>query len=405
MNKTRCMRGIAAVLCLVLVTGVLMIFPSAKHTAYGASLKDLQATLQNLKEQQAALDQKLATLKNEAQSQIAYRDSLNEKIKNAQEQIDNLNTQIQAYDAQIIEKEAEIAETESQIDRDYETLKRRLKLLYLMGEASLLDIVLSAESVQDYFNKAEFVTAIVQHDNDVIESLKNANESIKSEKESIEADRAAVAQARAEYDKQKAELEAAMAESKRVTAKLEADAAKAEAQQAELERKYAEADKAIEAWWVAYYKRQEELKKQQELLQQQQQQIVGTGTFMWPMPGYASKRNISAYFGAGRGHRGVDIAGGNIYGKGFVAADSGKVVYVSYGDPIYGIYCMIDHGNGISTLYGHCSGLAVKVGQTVTKGQTIGYVGQSGIASGPHLHFGVLKNGVAINPMQYFNIG
>jgi murein DD-endopeptidase MepM/ murein hydrolase activator NlpD len=81
------------------------------------------------------------------------------------------------------------------------------------------------------------------------------------------------------------------------------------------------------------------------------------------------------------------------------------VAYVSYNDPIYGIYCIIDHGKGISTLYGHCSGLKVKVGQTVTKGQKIGYVGSSGIATGPHLHFGVLKNGVAIDPMKYFNIG
>ena len=261
----------------------------------------------------------------------------------------------------------------------------------------MLDIVLSAESVEDYFNKAEFVSSIVKHDNEIIENLKDQTNAIRAEMKAIEADRAAVAKIRTEYDTQKAELNAAAAEAKRVAANIKAAAADAEAQKIALQKKYDAADKAIEQWWIAYNKQQQ--------AQQQANQIKGTGSFMWPMPGYASKKNLGDMFGAGRGHRGIDINGSNIYGKAFVAADSGTVAYVSYNDSIYGIYCIIDHGNGYSTLYGHCSGLAVKKGQTVKKGQKIGYVGSSGIATGPHLHFGVLKYGVAINPMQFFNIG
>ncbi|MBQ9083669.1 MAG: peptidoglycan DD-metalloendopeptidase family protein [Clostridia bacterium] len=393
-NKRYGRRVLSAVLCVLLFFSMVMLPPVQSEAA---SLEELQANLSNLKEQQAALDNKLAELKNQASSQQAYLDQLNQKISNAQSQINNLNAQIEMYDVQIVQKEKEISEAEDQINADYEVLKKRLKVLYMMGEASMLDIVLSAESVTDYFNKAEFVSAIVKHDNEIIEQMKDRTNEIREEMKAIEADRAAVALIRTEYDLQKMELNIAASEAKRVAAVLAQQAADAEAQKIELQKKYDEADKAIEQWWIEYNKQQQQL--------QQQNQIVGTGTFIWPMPGYASKKNLGDMFGAGRGHRGIDINGANIYGKTFIAADSGRVAYVSYNDSIYGIYCIIDHGKGITTLYGHCSGLLVKKGQTVTKGQKIGYVGESGIATGPHLHFGVLKNGVAIDPMKYFNIG
>lgn len=374
-----------------------LVFPAAQP-ARAASLSDLKSTLSSLKQQQAVLDQKLTELKGQAQSQQAYLDSLKEKIANAQGQIDNLNSQIDMYDAQISDKQSQIADSEAQIDSDYETLKKRLKLLYMTGEASMLDMIFSADSVQDYFNRSEFVAAIVSHDNAIMETLKNETEAIRAEKQSIEADREALAAVKTEYDAQKAQLESAAAESERVAAQIRSATADAQAQQAVLQQKYDEADRAIEAWWKQYY---EDQRRQQE----QNNAITGTGTFTWPMPGYASRSNLTQYFGEGYGHRGIDIAGAGIAGQPFVAADSGRVAYVSYNDGIYGIYCIIDHGNGLSTLYGHCSGLAVSAGQNVTKGQTIGYVGMSGIATGYHLHFGVLQNGVPINPLQFFRIG
>ena len=348
---------------LTLVLAVTMVFSAApvRHTAEAASLSELQASQKNLKAQQAALDQKLAQLQNQTESQESYRDTLNEKISNLEQQISNLKNQMDAYDAQIAQKESEIADAETQINADYVTLKKRLKMMYMMGESSFLDIIFSAENVADYFNRSEFVASIVRHDNSIIEKLKTETDAIREEKASIETDRQTLAAVKTEHDTQRKQLESAVAESERISRQLAAQ-------------------------------------------QQQAEAITSTGTFMWPMPGYASRSNIGDRFGAGRGHRGVDINGAGIAGKAFVAADSGRVAYVSYNDSIYGIYCIIDHGNGYSTLYAHCSGLSVKVGQNVTKGQKIGTVGMSGIATGYHLHFGVLKNGIAIDPLQFFNI-
>lgn len=395
MNKK--LRWASALLCAVMVIGAVFAAPGTVYQADAAtSLSQLQSKLNSLKQEQAKLDAQLKELKNQQQSQAAYQQSLQLKIANAQEQIDNLNAQISGYDAQISEKEAQISEAETQIDANYSALKARLKAIYMLGEASMLDILFSADNVTDFFNKAQFVQAITDHDQNIISDLKTQSENIKAEKESIEADRAQLAEAKTQYDTQKQQLQSAMEESERVSKQLQASAASTAAKQAEINAAFEAADKEIEQWWINYYK--------QQAANANANKPVSTGSFMWPMPGYSRKSNITQYFGGSNSHRGIDISGGGIYGKAIVAADSGVVAVASYNHSVYGIYLQIDHGNGVATLYGHTSGLAVKAGDTVQKGQTIAYVGSSGISTGPHLHFGVLINGSPVNPLNYFKL-
>jgi murein DD-endopeptidase MepM/ murein hydrolase activator NlpD len=130
---------------------------------------------------------------------------------------------------------------------------------------------------------------------------------------------------------------------------------------------------------------------------------IGTGTYTWPAPGY---RNITSSYGmryhpilkVNKLHTGIDI--GAPSGAKIVAADSGTVIYSGWLGA-YGNAIIIDHGAGISTLYGHQSARLVSVGAKVTKGQTIGKVGSTGWSTGPHLHFEVRKNGNPINPRSY----
>lgn len=395
MNKK--LRWASALLCAVMVIGAVFAAPGAVYQADAASsLTQLQNKLNALKQEQAKLDAQLKELKNQQQSQAAYQQSLQLKISNAQGQIDNLNAQIAGYDTQINEKQSQIAEAESKITANFGTLKARLKAIYMLGEASMLDILFSADNVSDFLNKAEFVQAITDHDQNIISNLKTQSEGIKAEKESIEADRAKLADAKTQYDTQKQQLQTAMTESERISTQLQASQATTAAKQKEINAAFAKADAAITQWWVEYYKQQE--------ANNNANKPVSTGSFMWPMPGYTRKSNITQYFGGVNNHRGIDISGGGIYGKPIVAADSGVVAVASYNNAVYGIYVQIDHGNGVATLYGHTSGLAVKAGQTVKKGQTIAYVGSSGISTGAHLHFGVLIKGTPVNPMQYFKL-
>ena len=129
--------------------------------------------------------------------------------------------------------------------------------------------------------------------------------------------------------------------------------------------------------------------------------VSGSGRFTWPLPGV---RTLSSKYGYrwGRLHAGVDISCGGVYGRTIVAADKGTVTTVRNSPSGYGLHVIINHGNGYTTVYAHCSAVLVSAGQTVSKGQAIAKVGNSGRSTGPHLHFEIRKNGTATNPMNYF---
>lgn len=129
--------------------------------------------------------------------------------------------------------------------------------------------------------------------------------------------------------------------------------------------------------------------------------VSGTGRFTWPLPGVS---NISSYYGMrwGRLHSGIDISCSGVYGRTIVAADKGTVTTVRNSPSGYGLHVIINHGNGYTTLYAHCSSVMVSAGQTVSKGQAIAKVGNSGRSTGPHLHFEIRVNGSARNPLNWY---
>ena len=132
--------------------------------------------------------------------------------------------------------------------------------------------------------------------------------------------------------------------------------------------------------------------------------FLGNSNYAWPIPGYttlSSKfgKRIAPTTGASTFHKGIDIPGSA--GTNIVAADAGKVLKVAKLTYGYGWHVIIDHGNGVATLYGHCSRLDVSVGQVVQKGQVIAGIGSTGNSTGNHVHFEVRINGVQQNPLNY----
>lgn len=121
--------------------------------------------------------------------------------------------------------------------------------------------------------------------------------------------------------------------------------------------------------------------------------VSATGQFVWPMSGVMTQRYVWY-------HKGMDIANSGY--PPILAADSGKVIMAGWPDNTgYGNRILIDHGNGYTTLYAHLSKIYVTVGQTVKRGDTIGQEGSTGRSTGPHLHFEIRKNGVAVDPLGY----
>ncbi|PWM41001.1 MAG: peptidase M23 [Clostridiales bacterium] len=327
-------------------------------------------------------------------------------MQNLQSQIDGLNTQINSLDASIEEKNTAIAEKQKNIDEDVETLKERLCAIYMMGDASTLEILLQSESVIDMAQKVELLNIITEHDTKLIAQLTADMESIADEKAEIESEKEQVAAARTELESKGSELASVQAEAERVLEELNQSVASVQAESDRIAEEKAQASAEIDQWWKDYYA---------QLAAQNNSSsgssggsssgsigsggYVSTGNFTWPVPGFT---NISC--GYSSGHKAIDISGGGrtIYGTPIVAADSGKVVTATY-HYSYGNYVMIDHGGGYSTLYAHASSLAVSAGQTVTKGQTIAYVGSTGNSTGPHLHFEVRVNGNRQNPFNWFS--
>ena len=395
---------------LALALAVFVLQGAGGGEAIAASLTELQQEQAKLEQEQEENDAKLASLKEDQSKQQEYKDALDAQMQNLQSQIDGLNTQINSLDASIEEKNTAIAEKQKNIDEDVETLKERLCAIYMMGDASTLEILLQSESVIDMAQKVELLNIITEHDTKLIAQLTADMESIADEKAEIESEKEQVAAARTELESKGSELASVQAEAERVLEELNQSVASVQAESDRIAEEKAQASAEIDQWWKDYYA---------QLAEQENQQnngssgssggsssgsigsggYVSTGNFTWPVPGFT---NISC--GYSSGHKAIDISGGGrtIYGTPIVAADSGKVVTATY-HYSYGNYVMIDHGGGYSTLYAHASSLAVSVGQTVTKGQTIAYVGSTGNSTGPHLHFEVRVNGNRQNPFNWFS--
>ena len=381
-------------LALAVIVAFSLVPPGAQASS---TINQLQQKQSQLKKQQEATAAKLKQLKADKAKQQEYKNTLDTQVQTVQSQIDTLNDQVAALDADIKEKESQIAEKQKSIDANIEQLKQRVRAIYLLGESSQLEMILGAQDMVDFLDKTELVRSISQHDQQVIQTLKTDMASIKTQKEQIEQNRQNVAQAKKELDSKNTELSGLLAESSRVLTELSANVVSTNSENNRLAAERKKVDAEIDRWYKEYYASIKDNNKNN----QASGGYVSKGQFAWPVPGYTK---ITSYWGDGRGHKGIDIAGSGIYGKPIVAADNGRVILANHSGwgGGYGLCAYIDHGGGYSTRYGHASKIIVSTGDVVKKGQVIGYVGSTGDSSGPHLHFEIRVNGVAQNPMKWF---
>lgn len=337
-------------------------------------------------EQASALDQK-----------YAY-DTQNEL---ARQEIELINEQIEIYDNLIAEKEEELVEAKAQEDYQKERFRTRIRAMEEDGSLGYIAFVFKATSFSDLLTRMDNISEIMESDKSLEDKYIAARENVEQVKAEYEEVQAEQLIKREEMQERKAELE------KQIEAAIEIIAAL----QGEIDLSQEELDKIdaaekglqseIESMLAA-------LKKQEEAAKAAGKggAISSTGTYVWPMPGYSPG---SAYgwrmhpiFHEMRFHAGEDIGAAN--GTPIIAADSGTVIMAGVNGG-YGNCVMINHGGGRVTLYAHQSSMAVSVGQSVSQGQVIGYVGSTGNSTGPHLHFEVRVNGATTDPKTYFNFG
>lgn len=382
MKKTAAM--LAVLLAVLFFYSPISLLPS---TVEAKSVSDMQDEIDSLSQQIKDLENKMSANQSKLADEKARQEQLTEQILNVEQQVSLYNTKIDEVNEMIAAKEAEISAKEEEIAESEELFAARLRRMYITNtSSSTLSTLLSASSFSDFLNRYEILKRISQEDRSAIEEL-NVQ---KTEYETL----------KAELDSQKAELkEASDAVNEKYT---------------QLQSMYAESEQAESSILDAnkqYMENAEKYKKEQDALEQEIQELLqnegsdeayGDGQLKWPVP---TRSYISSYFGwrtlygQPNYHKGIDIPGSA--GTNIVAADAGKVLKVSKLTYGYGWHVIIDHGNGVSTLYAHCSRLDVSVGDYVEKGQVVAGIGTTGNTTGNHVHFEVRINGVQQNPLNY----
>ncbi len=381
-----------------------------------------KSEIASLQEKEAKYQAELDAANEKIEDKEAYSESLVGQIETLSSEIGAYNKQISALNKGIAGKQRKINSANKKIATQVDALKERIKAIYLSGEASDLEIILGAKDFTDFLDKYELLKTLADYDNNLISGIKSKLSSIKKEKKELESQRSDLEASEEALQSKKDKLDKLLKKNETILAELYTDKKNAKSK---LDNASAEADELRSQ--LASYNAMKKAQRQQNNSQGNNSSgnngnsggdnsgvtpdVSGSG-YTWPVPGVYI---ITGPFAEDRGysHKGVDIGAGT--GSTIVAAESGTVVTSNntcthnWGKSGscgcgggFGNYVLIDHGGGRSTLYAHMTSTAVSAGQSVSKGQTIGYSGSTGWSSGPHVHFECHLNGVAYDPMSEY---
>lgn len=394
---------------LMMVTLVVSVMGSLGALAAGGQdqIDALEQQKSELQSQQASIQTNIDDLIAQQADVIDQKAAMDEKNELARQEIELINEQIDVYTGLIEDKAEELEKAEAAEQAQYELYRKRVRAMEEEGSYTYLDILFQCRSLSDVLSAIDMIGEIMDSDKRLFEEYKAARENTEQVKAEYEATLAQLSDKQETLEAEKAELEEQIAAAVEVINQLQDDIDAAKAEYAKAAAAEAAAQASINAI-IAQMQAEEEAARQEAAQNNQQYTGTGstaTGTYIWPCP--SSTYVTSAFgmrdhplFGDERPHSGIDVAGSA--GSEVLAADSGTVAVATYSSS-YGNYVTIYHSNGDYTLYAHMSSLAVSAGQSVTQGDVIGYVGSTGWATGPHLHFEIRVNGSTVDPLSYFS--
>ena len=455
MNRKFIRSAIAVILALIMVFSLFsFVFSFAAHaddteeTTSGMTSEELEAELERLNaerkkasENVSSAQSKVEQLKEEQALVIEEKIALEERNEAAQKeieiigkQIEVINEDIRQYNIKIIAKEQEVAAAKLLEEEQLEKYRSRIRAMEENGELNILSFLIEASSLSELLSAIDDYGDIMGSDALLYNQLQDARKNHETVKQEFEDLKKEAEKVKAGYEEDIADLEAEkkgleeqIAESEALIEEYTEKIKKAEEEQKRMEAIEAAAAAAASSFLTDYYQRKAAAQSQQvvggaEGTVSAEGTVItadpgtgaqtgevyadgnGTGSYCWPFPGHS---NITSPFGyrssTSSYHTGVDIDGYQSMGSPIVAADSGVVIKAAYSGG-YGNCIIIDHGGGMSTLYAHLSSMNVAPGTSVSKGQTIGGVGNTGTCygiDGIHLHFEVLINGQQVDPMGY----
>lgn len=362
----------------------LLISLSVTGTALADDLEDQLADLQRQAEEQQAKT-------NEASAKV---ESVSERLRQIQEELrvataeyKEVKGQLDSVEDKISDNTELLQKTEADLKVKNKKLQQRVRDIYINGQISYVDVLFGAKDFADLMTRMDVLKRIIKHDYDLIMKVRE--------------EKATVENTRAQLEKDKAEAEVLVADAKAKKAKVED---KESEQQVLLDQAIYDRDtseRMYEEIMAASQEVANMIRRSHMSSAGYSGAPAGAGGMIWPISGPITSEfgwRTHPIFGTARFHSGLDIGGD--YGMPIYAAASGTVIYAGWISG-YGNAVIIDHGGGVTTLYGHNDSLNVSEGENVAQGQVIAMCGSTGNSTGPHCHFEVRENGEPVSPYGY----
>lgn len=403
--------GIVPVTCFLVVFCILLrIAPFSAYAVTQADIKELQKKKEEL---QAQLEEKQAIvdgLESQHAEVLERKQAMDERNMYTIQQIQINSEQIELYSQMIADKAKEVETAKQMEEEQLMRYRTRVRAMEERGYFDFLAALLRASDFHELLTMIDDAGEIMEYDRSLEDDYIAAREYTE--------------QVKAEYEEYKAEIEAKQEELRAEQIELEAQIEEAVMLLYDLVMNIDSESEEVDALNVSIEEAQQKIDEMVAELERQRAAeeaakwtgdgsgglgsgaVSSNGTFIWPVPGctYITSRYGPRYHPVTglfqSSHAGLDINAST--GTAIVAADGGTVTLAGVNGG-YGNCVMIDHGNGYYTLYAHMSSIAVTKGMEVFQGATIGYVGSTGISTGPHCHFEIRENGATTDPAAWFS--
>jgi len=388
-NKNTAIRLVIFLLMLSIMASSIVIVP--RHYLYAQSLEE---ELAQIKKEREEANKKIEEVKKQEQAYLKQVNEVETQLLSSLSQLDDLNTRlaeaksdIDKTTIELVLKEQDLNKIEDELDGKIAILNKRVASIYKNRDTNILEILLKAEDFIEFISRLKLMNLIAQQDAEIIKEIKDKRTSNLTIKKAIldlrekQKDRQTeVAKLVSQAEEKQAEVEGIYDEKSNLLSNTRANKNALIYMQKDLEIREAEITRILESYKYGN---------------------APGDKFMWPVAGFLKSgfgMRRHPIIGTMRMHAGVDLVAPS--GALVKAADGGQIIQAGY-DGGYGYSIVVYHGGGFATVYGHLSRILVAVGQNVSRGEVIGLVGATGLATGPHLHFEVRINGAAQNPLEW----
>lgn len=350
--------------------------------------------------------QKADALEQQKSTAEAEKNSLNTQLNTILGEMEDAQTKLADKQTEIEEAEEALVQAKVEENTQYQSMKKRIKYMYENGNSQVIELLMESENIGEFLNKAEYISQISEYDRDMLDEFQAVVKEVEAEEAALQTEYEELEVLRDDLLVKQSNLESLLSEKNLQISDLEKQIGDNAAllqdliAQAEAERlKQEQAAAAAAAQQQAAQNSGNSGGGSSYVPPVIDNVVSGNGQFTNPCPaGYVSStfgyRDFDSSF-----HKGLDLAAPE--GTPTYAAADGVVLIAGWSDSA-GNWIVIDHGNGFVGKYMHHSGLLVSAGQTVTKGQPIGLVGNTGNSFGAHLHFQLELNGAPVDPQAYF---